>query len=126
MKTILFLFISWGFLKVEACPFQGMSVSAVEDSPDFISSESKWAPFPEPLYLKYESRLGGLPLSECKEAIIANSIQVKKTGKIYTAFYTNDDSCDGGNSYGMIIEGTDPRTDKVIATIEDSDIVCIQ
>ena len=126
MKTILFFFISLGFFKVEACPFEGMSIGGVDDSTEFISSESKWAPFPAPLYLKYEYRLGGLPLSECKEAVIANSIQVKKTGKIYTAFYTNDDTCDGGNSYGMIIEGTEPRTDKVIATIEDSDIICVQ
>jgi hypothetical protein len=126
MKTVFFFFVSLGFFKAEACPFEGMSIGGVDDSSDFISSESKWAPFPEPLYLKYESRLGGLPLNECKESVIANSIQVKKTGKIYTAFYTNDDSCDGGNSYGMIIEGTDPRVDKVIATIEDSDIVCVQ
>jgi hypothetical protein len=125
MKTILFFFISLGFFKSEACPFEGMSVSSVEDSADFISSPSKWAPFPQPLYLKYESRLGGLPLSECKDAVIANSIQSKKTGKIYTAYYTNDDTCDGGNSYGMIVEGSDPRTDKVIATIEDSDIICL-
>lgn len=126
MKTILFFFIWVGYFNSEACPFEGMSVSGVEDSTEFVSSESKWAPFPEPLYLKYESRLGGLPLSECKESVIANSIQVKKTGKLYTTFYTNDDTCDGGNSYGMIVEGQEARADKVIATIEDSDIICLR
>lgn len=125
MKTVIFLFIWLGFLKTEACPFQGLSVGAVEDSSEFVSSESKWAKFPETLYLKFKSRLGGLPISECKDSVITNTIDVKKTGKRYTAFYTNDDTCDGGNSYGMIVEGNEPRTEKVIATIEDSDIVCL-
>ena len=45
----------------------------------------------------------------------------------YTFYYTNEDSCDGGNSYGLIIsnKADSPNKDGVIALITDSDISCL-
>ena len=126
MKTILFLFISWGFLKAEACPFEGVSLGSLQEQAEFTTTESQPTPFPETLYLRYQSRLGALPLSECHDAVVASQIRMKATGKIFTAFYTNDDSCDGGNSYGMIVEGLEARADRAVASIEDSDILCLE
>lgn len=126
-KTVFFLFVSLGFFsKSYACPFDGMTLTSIEDSSEFTSTASDWVSYPTGLFGGFTNLLGLLSPSECKEAVIANQITDKKTGKVYTAYYTNDDSCDGGNSYGMIVEGTEPLLNRAVASIQDSDISCVK
>ncbi|MFS4461057.1 hypothetical protein [Bdellovibrio sp. HCB2-146] len=127
LKTVFFIFITLGFYSNSyACPFEGMTLTSIEDSPDFTSTPSDWVSYPTRLFKGFSNLLDMLSPSECKEAVIANQITDNKTGIVYTAFYTNDDSCDGGNSYGMIVEGKEPRLSKAVASIQDSDIACVK
>lgn len=58
------------------------------------------------------SSMHDLDLGDCSD----DKFKVTKRGP-YFAVYTNDDSCDGGNSFGVIYKGS-----KAIGSITDSDI----
>lgn len=71
--------------------------------------------------------LGEFSKRECKKAVKVTKMVSFEDHNVYTLYYTNEDYCDGGNSYGLIL-GTkeqSPRGDKVIATITDSFIDCL-
>lgn len=44
------------------------------------------------------------------------------TGRIYTAWYTGDDNCDGGNTFGVFVRGVTPDKKRVVRLILDSDL----
>lgn len=56
-------------------------------------------------------------------AIMSERIVARDTGTLYTAYFTNDDACDGGNSYGFIALGRNPTLDRVKFLIQDGEIV---
>ena len=58
---------------------------------------------------------------ECKESLTSKVLKSKISGKIYTAIITNDDDCDGGNSYGALFYK--PKKE-VLADINDGGIYC--
>lgn len=64
---------------------------------------------------------GDFDYEQCKDAIVASKVQDKLTGKIFTAVYTNEDHCDGGNSYGVLY---DQEMQTILGTIGDSFISC--
>lgn len=126
--TRFFLMIALSLCALSAqarCPFEGLSLSHLEESSDYEFKKIGTVPFPQALVTSQNTLLGDLPEKECKEAFIADQVKIKSSGKIYTAFYSNEDSCDGGNSYGVMVEGTQPDPKKAVATIEDSDLWCL-
>jgi hypothetical protein len=57
---------------------------------------------------------------DCKDAMVKATISILPDLS-YDLVYTNEDECDGGNSYGyVLISGTN----EPVATIEDTDIYC--
>lgn len=58
----------------------------------------------------------------CKGKVAETMIRVKATGEVFTAYYTADDACDGGNSYGLIVKGRVPLTKQVVKLIQDGDL----
>lgn len=58
---------------------------------------------------------------ECRDHLTGRMLQSTITGKKYLAITTNDDSCDGGNSYGALL---DEKFENVVADINDGGIYC--
>lgn len=56
----------------------------------------------------------------CKDATTIRYIRDKEAKKNYTLYYTVEDYCDGGNSYGAIT-----YKGKVVAEIADGDFLCL-
>lgn len=60
--------------------------------------------------------------ANCHDALIYKVFVNPITSDIFRAVYTNEDFCDGGNSYGYITLNNDS---KIIAIIQDSDFNCL-
>ncbi|MEZ4741792.1 MAG: hypothetical protein R3B45_04990 [Bdellovibrionota bacterium] len=58
--------------------------------------------------------------SSCYAKIKKAGLRSKESGQIFEAFYTMDDECDGGNSFGIIVDSAG----ELIGSIDDSDIFC--
>lgn len=59
----------------------------------------------------------------CESSMTKTIFTVKTIpGQVFEAVISNEDGCDGGNAYGLV---KSLNSDKVIATIEDSFINCI-
>lgn len=58
---------------------------------------------------------------ECLAEDIDGDIFKTKTGKVFTAYYSTDDYCDGGNYAGFIADANA----KPVAIIGDSDFYCL-
>ena len=79
------------------------------------------------IFKAYEKELGQWDVNDCKGAVLKTQVVSFKDHKVYTFMFTNEDNCDGGNSYGLIL-GTkeqSPNGDGVVAIITDSDISCL-
>jgi len=64
---------------------------------------------------------GQFNYEECSEALRFKTMRSLITGRIFTAVYTNEDECDGGNSYGALFN---EDMSKIVGNIGDSDISC--
>lgn len=58
----------------------------------------------------------------CFDALVYKTFLNPQTNEEFKAIYSNEDHCDGGNSYGYI---TSAKDTKIIATIQDSDFYCL-
>lgn len=63
--------------------------------------------------------IAGFPYDKCKDSVSQDLVKIK--GQLIWRFTTEDDSCDGGNSYGAFYT-YDLRTP--IAHVYDSDVYC--
>ena len=64
---------------------------------------------------------GQFQYEECKDSLRSKTMRSKVTGRIFTAVYTNEDECDGGNSYGALFN---EDITKLLGDIGDSYISC--
>ena len=74
------------------------------------------------LFTKYEKELGFFQKERCYQGVIHVYYQSLLSNERYEFYYTNNDACDGGNAYGLIL-GKDekrPSLDSVIGIIRDS------
>ncbi len=61
--------------------------------------------------------------NRCEKSMIKTIFTIKTLpGQVFETVISNEDNCDGGNSYGII---KSLNSDKVIATVEDSFINCL-
>ncbi len=128
MKVFLFTalialspFSTWA----STCSFNGQSLSTLSQHDDYEVEFAVKIPFPPKLMETLEKHFGEFSEKDCKNAIVVTKIfRVSKKETLY-AFYTNQDSCDGGNSYGVIFKSTDKEGVAPIATIEDLYIDCL-
>lgn len=58
----------------------------------------------------------------CFDALVYKEFINPLTNESFTAIYSNEDHCDGGNSYGYI---TKTGNKEILATIQDSDFYCL-
>ncbi|MCK5882726.1 MAG: hypothetical protein KAG61_03485 [Bacteriovoracaceae bacterium] len=63
----------------------------------------------------------GFEYQSCKDSVREFAF-MDMEGNEFKIMYTNEENCDGGNSYGVIV---DMNSSKIIAHINDSDISCL-
>lgn len=71
-------------------------------------------------FLKYPA-FSDFEYEYCKDALVIKQVQATQTGTIYTLVMTYEDHCDGGSSYGNIL---DESGKVVLGHIGDSFISC--
>ncbi|MFZ4715716.1 MAG: hypothetical protein ACOYL6_18480 [Bacteriovoracaceae bacterium] len=91
-----------------------------------ITKDEKKVNLPK-IFDSYKKQLGEWDKKDCKGAVLKTQFESLSDHGLYTFLFTNKDSCDGGNPYGLILGTKDqsPNKDKVIATITDGDINCL-
>lgn len=118
---ILSPFSTWAY----TCKFRGQSLTQLNEMDDYKVEFAAKIPFPPKLLETLEKYFGNFSDEKCKNAIVAAKINhVSKKETLY-AFYTNENDCDGGNSYGLVFRSTDKDHTSPIATIEDSRLECL-
>jgi len=101
---------------------QYLSLGNFQDNQNINYQENTGKPtFSQSLMDDHEliDHIGEFDSESCENALTQDTLMFK--GHTLRLIYTIEDDCDGGNSYGYIIN----EADKVIATIEDSDIYCL-
>jgi len=98
---------------------EGMDLYDVTQDSRFAVSESIASGLPK-TFLIFEPLKDFTVKNGCKGAVVAQRIMVKSTGEIFTAYKTNEDRCDGGNSYGFVVRGLSIKKTTVAYLIEDS------
>lgn len=63
-------------------------------------------------------------LKQCNQVRMI-TLKSKSSGQIYTAIASNEDSCDGGNTFGYVLKGTAILPSALVAMIQDSYIQCL-
>lgn len=129
IAVLALTFTAGAFAGSKKCVFQGKQLGELDEAgSDFknITKDDKYMGIPK-IFDSYKKELGEWSKTECKKAVKVTKFVSFEDHNVYTFKYTNEDYCDGGNSYGLIL-GTkeqSPRGDKVIATITDSFIECL-
>lgn len=94
---------------------------------DFLQvSKAEPVPYPDELFSAYTRQLGRFSKRDCRYAVRAAQVTDKGTAQTYTAFYTSEDDCDGGNSYGVIVMGDEADPRRAVATIQDTNLYCLE
>jgi hypothetical protein len=90
---------------------------------DFHVTQNGSPLFSESLMTSEEvlSVVGDFNASECENALREKEVYFKSLKKGLRFIYTNEDECDGGNSYGYVIDDKN----KVVGHIGDSGIYCL-
>lgn len=123
MKVLLALATLFFVQQINAaeCPFGKTDLGSLDDSVYELQFAVQ-VPLPPKFFELLEKYFGELSKKDCQNSIEVTKIKNRKTQVSYLAFYTNQDRCDGGNSFGFIFKESQP--DRVVATIEDSYIDC--
>lgn len=120
MKTLA---LALGLLfshSILACSVQDSSIYQIRFESDFTEISEKQVPFPGYLFSQFES-LGDFDYESCKDAVQEVVVQAQDGSRL-RLIYTVEDSCDGGNSYGIILNDKDLAP---VALIHDSDVSCL-
>jgi len=99
-----------------------MGLNDLETIPGATVSDSSGPLFSESLMATAEvvSLIGEFDADSCEDALSAKSVTLENSGSL-EFIYTVEDHCDGGNSYGYVID----EAQKVVGVITDSDITCL-
>lgn len=127
MKIFIYALISfWTFSTWGSeCSFNGRSLYILNEEKDYDVEFAIRMPFPLKLMETLEKHFGKFNKAQCKSALVAAKITRLSKNQIYYAFYTNQTSCDGGNSYGVVFKSTDKDGVSPVAIIEDSYLDCL-
>jgi hypothetical protein len=128
MKKFIIAFVllfSGSSLFASECALKDMNLNNLKSPEGFDLEYSIQVPFPPKLMEILEKYFGKFSKENCKNSIVVTKITNKKTSEYYLAFYTNENRCDGGNSYGVVFKGTDLQSQVPVATIEDSYVDCL-
>jgi hypothetical protein len=87
--------------------------------------EERWADLidlPE-FFANFSSEIGDFDSEYCKNSVLVSHYLNKNTNNCFSVYETVEDSCDGGNAYGLIMKDCAEDSRKVVAFIQDYEIV---
>ncbi len=116
---LLIAFLTLSSFAIDACEFENGQIYQVRTNSENIEISNSYVAFPG--YLFEKLGVGEFKYEECRDAI-REVVMKRPNGTHFNMVYTNRDYCDGGNSFGFIVEA---ETLLPIAVIHDSDISCI-
>lgn len=91
---------------VAAAGYVALSIEGVSSLPELSESQFNIQVLNQPLATEYrkqvEAILGG-SLDDCEDKSIKQMKVTTLSGVIFYAIHTNEDHCDGGNSFGIIV-----------------------
>ena len=119
MKTLIALSLLFTS-SVYACGVDDMNIHEIREESRFTEVGSGSAAFPAYLFSQFNA-LGDFDYESCKDAVTEVTVQ-DTDGSRLRMIYTVEDSCDGGNSYGLNI---DDKTLAPVALITDGDVSCL-
>ncbi len=122
IKCLLVSLLLFSTPFAKCCPFSGKTLEDLRQDSKYIVADTPSLAFPGILFKALSDRLGSF--ENCNSVATARIVEWK-ANRLYTAYYTNDDACDGGNSYGVIVKGAGLNPGQSVATIEDSEISCL-
>lgn len=105
-----------------ACPeLNYVDLASDYDRDEYIEVHSEKLPkLSKEEFLKY-SAFQDFEYEYCADALVLKQLEATQTGNIYTVVMTMEDHCDGGNSYGNIL---DESGEVILGSIGDSFISC--
>lgn len=105
-----------------ACPeLNNVDLASSYDRDEYIEVHSERLPkLSKKEFLKYPA-FSEFEYEYCSDALVLKQLEATQTGNIYTVVISIEDHCDGGNSYGNIL---DESGEKVLGSIGDSFISC--
>jgi|GEM_PF-2958804 len=122
-KFFIILFIIFP-LTAFACPFADSQLPDLADSSYFTLGAESHINFPASLFKAFEQQLSSFDTEECRDAISFRKLLHKPTSQQFFVISTNQDRCDGGNTYGLILVSEDLKAENVVGVIQDSFIFC--
>jgi hypothetical protein len=92
----------------------------------FHVSKKAMVPYPVELFESDRIQLTDLSREVCRQTgILKLHLIHKKTSQEFTAYYTDQDECDGGSAVGVIVSGRLPDPVNAVAVIRDSELSCL-
>lgn len=117
MGTLGFLMMSTGI--AGACEIDDVDLANINSSKLTKVSEHLARPPQMPLNAQFIQ-----DLKLCSHIRVITLIS-KNSGQLYTAIASNEDNCDGGNTFGYVVKGTSIQAGAIMAMIQDSYIQCL-
>ncbi len=108
--------------QVVACPeLNNVDLASSYDRDEYIEVHSESLPkLTKEEFSKYPA-FKEFDYEYCADALVLKQLEATQTGNIYTIVISMEDHCDGGNSYGNIL---DESGEVVLGSIGDSFISC--
>lgn len=103
----------------QACEIDDIDIANLRSSNLMKVSEHLARPPQMPLSMHFVQ-----DLKQCNHVRLV-TLRSKSSGQIYTAIASNEDSCDGGNTFGYVVKGTSIHAGSLVAMIQDSYILCL-
>ena len=116
--VVALLLTSFEAYSSAVCPFHYTSMNSLANLG--FTEVSKTSGLDIPTEFSSFADLKSFDFNACSGALVEKTYISEASFERLSLIYTNADRCDGGNSYGLVLEGN-----KVIAKIIDSDIVCL-
>lgn len=108
------------------CVFAGLTLNDLREGAQFARIQETSHEFPTALFNAFKSELGRFSAKRCAQVGMEKlHLSQHHSYGIYTAYYTHHEDCDGGNSYGVIVEGLLPLPPNAVAVIQDSFVSCL-
>jgi hypothetical protein len=104
------------------CPFVDVEIGDVLESSDFLTTEENQSKIPQNVFWANRDFFSRFNSASCTNAFTTGTIEEVSTGNKYYYYRTIEDSCDGGNTFGIIIKAGES---KAMAAISDGFIECL-
>lgn len=118
MITILSLLSISSFAGVCEQELETIHFYDLDKKENYTVHNEQWAALTDELFAPIKAL--GFEREQCEGAIHLSDFTAP-SGIRYEAYYTYEDYCDGGNTYGYI---KNKYTNEVVALVHDSDITC--